>query len=105
MRDDASSEGSGRAASRMPSGWHYPVGTGIWVVGIVLFLLGVYPAVVRSPMRIVLLVTALALAAAPASASRAPARRAPWSWGILLVRFAAIFVSVLIVWSLTGQPR
>ncbi len=89
------------ATPRLPSGWHDPVGTGIWVVAAVLFLLGVYPAVVRSPLRIVLLMSALALAAAPSSAPR----RRPWTWGVVLVRFAAMLVSVLILWSLTGQPR
>ena len=91
---------------RLVSGWHYPAGTGLWILAFVLLLLGVYPSMVRLPVSALILLVALAIASAPPAApERLSGARRAWVAGVTLLRIAAMMVAVLVIWSFAGGPR
>jgi hypothetical protein len=91
---------------RLVAAWHYPAGTGLWVLAFVLLLLGVYPPMVRLPLSAFVLLVALAIASAPPAApARLSGSRRAWAAGATLLRIAAMMVAVLLIWSFAGEPR
>ena len=91
---------------RLVAGWHYPAGTGLFTLALVLLLLGVYPPMIRLPLSAMLLLVSLAIAIAPPAAPvRQSESERAWVTGMKLVRIAGAIVAVLVVWSLAGEPR